>query len=48
MDEKEIAKEILVKCIDQGVIRWSSTGKETPVDAICETYKQILKTVKED
>ena len=47
MDDKEIAKEILLKCIEQSLVKRSS-GNETAIDAVCEAYKMILKTVKED
>ena len=47
MDDKEIAKEILLACIEHGGVKRTS-GNETAMDAVCEAYKMILKTVKEN
>lgn len=49
MDEKEITKEILIKMIENGaILRSEYPNAETTVDVVCEAYKKILKTVKED
>lgn len=47
MDDKEIAMKIFLACIEHGGVKRSS-GNETAIDAVCEAYKMILKTVKED
>jgi hypothetical protein len=48
MDIREIAKEILLKIIEHdGVIRSEFPESETYIDAACEAYKKILKTLKE-
>lgn len=46
MDDKEIAKEILIACIEHGGVKRTSSS-ETAIDAVCEAYKEILKAVKE-
>lgn len=45
MDDKEIAKDILLNCVEHGYIR--RTGDQDAIDAVCEAYKTILKAVKE-
>lgn len=48
MNEKEIAKEILLSMLDKGVIsRVEYPEAKTSVDLICDVYSQILKTVTE-
>lgn len=48
MNDKEIAKEILLKAIEQNyVIRDEFPEVKTAVDLICEAYKKILNAVKE-
>lgn len=49
MSAKEIAKDILLKALEQNyIIRDEFPKAETAVDAICEAYKKILKSVRED
>jgi hypothetical protein len=48
MNEKEIAKEILLKMIETGsIIRSEFPDAKTSVDLVCSVYQQILKTVLE-
>jgi len=48
MNEKEIAKEILLAMLDKGVIsRVEYPEAKTSVDLVCDVYSQILKTITE-
>lgn len=49
MNDKEIAKEILLKALElKYVMRDEFPEAETAIDVICEAYKKILNTVKEN
>ena len=46
--EKEIARDILLKMLDQGAVTYEEfTGIETPVELTCAAYRKILTTVRE-
>lgn len=48
MNDKEIAKEILIKLIENTYLyREEFPNTETAVDMACEAYKKILTAVKE-
>ena len=47
MNEKEIAKEILIKAMDGYIVRDEFPNAETAIDVLCEAYIKILKAVKE-
>lgn len=47
MDDKEIAKDILIALLNKdGIIRSEFPEAKSAVEMICESYAQILKTVK--
>jgi len=47
MDNKEIAKEIVLTMIDKGyLIKSEFPGTKTTVDMVCEAYKTVLATLK--
>ena len=49
MNDKEIAKEILLKAMEQNFLsRDEFPEAKTAVDVICQAYKKILNAVKED
>lgn len=49
LDDKEIAKDIIVKMIEGGLIQKVNYPEAQNItDAVCEAYKKVLKTVKED
>ncbi|WP_158303415.1 hypothetical protein [Desulfitobacterium hafniense] len=46
---KELAKEILLKCLEKDcILRSEYPETETAVDAVCTAYKKILKTIEEN
>lgn len=48
MNEKEIAKDIILKAIDHNAINVNDYPEaESQIDAICSAYKKVLKTVQE-
>lgn len=48
MDDKEIAKEILLKMLEHGSFKLINIDPGTNLtDAVCEAYKKILNAVKE-
>lgn len=49
MNEKDIAKEILIKMIEHDyLLRDEFPNAETTVDMVCEAYAKIFTTVKEN
>lgn len=45
-NDKEVTKDILVQMIEAGLIKKGNFPDI--VDAVCDAYKEIFKTVKED
>lgn len=46
--EKEIARDILLKMLDQGAITYEEfTDTKAPVELTCAAYRKILTTVRE-
>ena len=43
MDNKEIAKEIVIAMIEKGIINYE--GFTTTTDAVCEAFKKVYHAV---
>lgn len=48
MEEKEIAKDILIKLLDESGISTNEFADSKPVEMTCKAYQMILNAVSKD